>query len=192
MDSINRHISKFSAVIDTNVLLSAAARDIILRLAEKDTFTIRWSTIILEELENNLQAKLELSPEQARSLINALTNAFPHACVPEINVDPVHISAEHDKHIVAAAVQSGSEVIITQNIKDFPEEELAHYHITAQTPDEFLMHHFTLEETKTVQTVHELLSDLHEPPISLLEFLDHLETIGIISFANALRNTDVR
>lgn len=192
MDSINRHISKFSAVIDTNVLMSAAARDIILRLSEKDTFTVRWSNIILDELEKNLQAKLGLSPEQSHNLICALTTAFPQANVPKINIDPIQISAEQDKHVVAAAVQSASEVIITQNIKDFPPEELSHYHIEVQTPDEFLMHHFTLEETKTVQTVQELLLDLQKTPMEINDFLNHLESIGIINFANALRNIDIK
>jgi predicted nucleic acid-binding protein len=58
MDSINQHIRKFSIVLDTNVLYAAPVRDIILRLAEKETFSVHWSEQILQELGRNLEKNL--------------------------------------------------------------------------------------------------------------------------------------
>jgi len=186
MDSINQHISKFSIIIDTNVLYSAPLRDIILRLAEKETFSVHWSEYTLIELRRNLSQKNGMPEDKIEKLIQRITTAFPDACVLNPNIDPIKLTAKEDRHIVAAAIQSHAEVIVTQNISDFPEDELSFYNIEAQTPDEFLVHHFTLEETKTVRTVSELLKDLTNPPYSTDEYLTILEQVGAVAFAQLL------
>jgi predicted nucleic acid-binding protein len=189
MDSINQHIRKFSIVLDTNVLYAAPVRDIILRLAEKETFSVHWSEQILQELGRNLEKKPGLSQDKIESLITELTRAFPDARIDTQNIDPIKLSAEEDKHVVATAIQSQSEVIVTQNISDFPSSELALYNLEAQTPDEFLVHHFTLEETKTVRTVTDLLTDLSNPPYTPEEYLSTLEQVGLVTFAQLLRTS---
>jgi len=189
MDSINQHIRKFSIVLDTNVLYAAPVRDIILRLAEKETFSVHWSEQILQELGRNLEKKPGLSQDKIESLITELTRAFPDACIDTQNIDPIKLSAEEDKHVVATAIQSQSEVIVTQNISDFPSSELTLYNLEAQTPDEFLVHHFTLEETKTVRTVTELLTDLSNPSYTSEEYLSTLEQVGLVTFAQLLRTS---
>lgn len=189
MDSINQHISKFSIVLDTNVLFSAPARDTILRLAEKETFSVHWSEHIIQELRRNLEKKHNLPSDRIQNLITELTSAFPDACADTPNIDPIKLSAVEDKHVVATAIQSQAEVIVTQNIKDFPSSELALYNLEAQTPDEFLVHHFTLEETKTVRAVTELLSDLTDPSYTPEEYLSKLEQVGIVAFAQLLRTS---
>jgi hypothetical protein len=45
---------------------------------------------------------------------------------------------EKDRHVVAVAVMSRSQVIVTSNIQDFPDTALDPFGISAQTPDEFL------------------------------------------------------
>jgi hypothetical protein len=40
--------------------------------------------------------------------------------------------------MLAAAIQSGAETIITNNLKDFPERILNHFNIEAVSPDHFL------------------------------------------------------
>lgn len=187
MDSINQNISKFSIIIDTNVLYSAPLRDILLRLAEKETFSVHWSEHTLTELKRNLSDTNGMPNDKIENLIDKITTAFPDACVSNPDIDPIKLTAEEDKHIVAAAIQSHAEVIVTQNISDFPESELSLYNIEAQTPDEFLVHHFTLEETKTVRTVSELLKDLTNPPYSPEEYLTILEQVGAVAFAQLLR-----
>lgn len=187
MDSINQHISKFSIIIDTNVLYSAPLRDILLRLAEKETFSVHWSEYTLTELKQNLSEKNGMPNEKIENLVTEITKAFPDACVSNPDINPIKLTAEEDKHIVAAAIQSHAEVIVTQNISDFPANELAFYNIEAQTPDEFLVHHFTLEETKTVRTITELLEDLINPSYSTEEYLAKLEGVGAVAFAQQLR-----
>jgi predicted nucleic acid-binding protein len=43
-----------------------------------------------------------------------------------------------DRHVLAAAFTAQTDVIVTNNIKDFRENDLAPWNIKAQSPDEFL------------------------------------------------------
>jgi len=38
------------------------------------------------------------------------------------------------RHILAAAIHSGAQVIVTANVRDFPAEDLADFNIEAKTP----------------------------------------------------------
>ncbi len=43
-----------------------------------------------------------------------------------------------DRHVLAAAIVSGAEIIVTRNLRDFPAGELDRYGIAAQHPDVFV------------------------------------------------------
>jgi hypothetical protein len=45
-----------------------------------------------------------------------------------------------DRHVLAAAVRAGAQVLVTDNVRDFPARSLAPYDIEIQTADEFLTH----------------------------------------------------
>ena len=44
-----------------------------------------------------------------------------------------------DRHVLAAAIVSRSDVILTYNLKDFPAQDLSLHGIEAQHPDEFVV-----------------------------------------------------
>jgi hypothetical protein len=78
---------------------------------------------------------------------------------------------EKDRHVLAVAVMSRSQVIVTSNIKDFPEKALDPFGIEAQTPDEFLTHLFYLNSRLMVEILTEQAQDLDDPPMSVPEVL---------------------
>lgn len=58
---------------------------------------------------------------------------------------PSMTNHEKDRHVLAAAVRSGAETIVTYNLKDFPRSALASYSITAQGPSTFLKNLYELD-----------------------------------------------
>ena len=79
-----------------------------------------------------------------------------------------------DRHVLAAAVVTTSQVIVTQNLKDFPSDSLAPFHIEAQSPDDFLMHLFHLTPESMIRILAEQAEDLNNLPKSLPELLETL------------------
>jgi hypothetical protein len=67
-----------------------------------------------------------------------------------INIDP------KDRHIVSTAICSDSQVILTNNIKHFPQEDLKQFSIEAQTPDEFLVNILNLSYKKVLKIFEEM------------------------------------
>lgn len=45
---------------------------------------------------------------------------------------------EYDSHVIAAAIKCRADLIVTENIKDFPRSVLEQYGIEAKTSDEFI------------------------------------------------------
>ena len=69
---------------------------------------------------------------------------FRRLARPEELIERLELSDANDRHVSAAAVRSGADVIVTQNLKDFPEEKLDPYGIEAQHPDTFITFLFDL------------------------------------------------
>jgi hypothetical protein len=79
------------------------------------------------------------------NLREALVENFEHL-IPAIELpDP------DDRHVVAAAMHAGAELIITFNGKDFPAAELQKYNVSAQHPDDFIFDLFDLNAAKVLQ-----------------------------------------
>jgi len=131
--------SSLVAVTDTCSIFPQTLRDVLLRTAEAELYRLRWSEVILDELSRNLQEERGLTEGQAQHLLIAMRRAFPEATVTGYE-HLVGSMTNHpgDRHVLAAAVHAGAQVIITDNLRDFPNEALAPFNIEAQTPDEFL------------------------------------------------------
>jgi hypothetical protein len=51
-----------------------------------------------------------------------------------------------DRHVLAAAIRSSAQTIVTFNLKHFPAEALRQYDIEAMHPDDFLVNQFHLDQ----------------------------------------------
>lgn len=180
-------MSSFVAVIDTCSLFPYSLRDTLLRAAEAELYRLRWSEDILEELRRNLQEERGLTEEQAEHLITQMRAAFPDATVTGYE-RLVGSMTNHpdDRHVLATAVCAGAQVIITNNLKDFPAESRAPYHIEAQTPDEFLEYLYDLAPDTLAQIVIQQNADMTRKPEPLSRTLDRLEK-SAAGFVSQLR-----
>ena len=78
-------------------------------------------------------------------------------------------------------------MIVTCNLADFPPEALNTFDIEAQHPDEFILHLLDLTPGLVIEAAHNHRTSLKNPPKTVEEYLDSLESQGLTQTASALR-----
>ncbi len=181
--------SDFPVVLDANVLIQAAVRDTLLRLSEQRLFLCRWSEEILEEVCRTLVGKRGLSADKAARLLEQLRTHFPDACVGPgyKELIPAMKNDEKDRHVIAAAVFCKAEVILTYNVRHFPEESVGPFNICVKTPDEYLLDIYSLAPQQAVHALHEQGADLN-PPRDIQGVLQGLERCRCDQFVRLVRD----
>lgn len=102
----------FPAFLDTCVLYGANLNDTLLRIAEEDAFSPQWSPDVVEELCRNLSMIPNLPAGAADRRVKAMTDAFPEAMVEGYEpLIPIMTCDPKDRHVLAAAVHSDSQVL---------------------------------------------------------------------------------
>ena len=139
--------SGYQAILDACVLVNPALRDTLLRLTElPQSYLPRWSADIIAETKRTLETKLHVPSEKTAYLERELRKHFPDAWVEGYeSLIPVMGNHPKDRHVLAVAVRTGAQAIVTLNLKDFPEEALSPWDVIAQSPDDFLIHQYHLD-----------------------------------------------
>jgi len=167
----------FIALVDSCVFIQAAVRDTILRAAESEQFDMRiaFSENILDEVRRNLVAHLDVPAHDAEDLISTIPEVFEDGLV-EGYEDHIPVMQNHpkDRHVLAAAVRAEAAVIVTSNVKDFPDSACAPYDIQVQTPDQFLLDLWTVAPQIMAHILGEQAQSLKNPPVTLNQLLDNL------------------
>jgi predicted nucleic acid-binding protein len=128
------------AVLDACVLYPTVLREILQGAAEAGLYQPVFSDRILREW---VLATAKLGPEApalAEGEAAVLRTAFPRALVrehPEIEAR-LHLPDPNDHHVLATAIASGADAIVTFNAQDFPGHALAAEGIVRRDPDGFL------------------------------------------------------
>ena len=182
-------VNRFTVLYDACVLYPAPLRDLLLRLALTDLYRARWSDAIHEEwIRAVLRNRPDLSRQQlerTRALMNAhvrdaLVDGY-QALIPALNLrDP------EDRHVLAAAIQCGADLILTFNLGDFPEQVLATHGISACHPDPFLVDQLNLDSERVCAAILQNRSSLKNPPKTVDEYLKTLKLQGLPEFSQAV------
>ena len=91
-----------------------------------------------------------------------------------------------DRHVLALAIKTNEDLIITNNIKDFPKEVLASFDIKAKIPDDFLTDIIDLNKELSLAAFRKLLLNKKQPPLDEYEVLDILRKNGLQNTADYL------
>lgn len=162
----------FKVVLDANVLYPFSLRDTLLRAASEGLFQLHWSDQILEEARRSLVKSGRMTVDQAKRLRSAMEAAFPESMVTDHEPLIAAMSNdEKDRHVVAAAVKAGAQVIVTSNLKHFRELPEG---IEAQSPDDFLCNLLELDADGMVALLQAQAAALQKPKRSYAELLDGL------------------
>lgn len=141
---------RFVVVYDACVLYPAPLRDLLMWLANTGLFAARWSDQIQDEWVRNLAAKRPEIAEQLSRTVALMNQAVPDAVVTghEPLIEALTLPDPDDRHVLAAAIRVGAQLIITNNLKDFPGDYLATFGIEPVHPDEFIVQQFDLHEAE--------------------------------------------
>lgn len=167
----------FQAVLDANVLLPAPLRDTLLRLAEADLYVPKWSERILAEVAKNLVESGRTDAERAARVTETMAAAFPEAMVPTglvSRVEPAMANDPKDRHVLAAAVGVGGEVVVTKNLEDFPPTACEPLGIQAVSPDDFLVDLYHVDPSAALRALSDQAAALTKPPLTPREVLDYI------------------
>jgi len=166
----------YSALLDANVLHPQILCDLLLRLAEHDVFRPLWSAEILEEtVESILRRRSGLDPRLLHKRMDAMDEAFPDACVSGFeHLIPTMPEMGEDAHVLAAALFAEADVIVTDNVKDFPPHIAPRFEIDVKTADKFLVQQWWLDPRLVAAVIVEQSAGTRRPhivPPRLLEAL---------------------
>jgi predicted nucleic acid-binding protein len=145
--------------------------DVLLQAAANGFYQVYWSEVILDEALRNLVEDGRTSEDKAARLVATMRRGFPEAQVRDFeSLIPSMRNDEKDRHVVAAAVKAGAQVIVTSNTRDFYDLPSG---IEIQTPDEFLSNLFDLDRPR-IGGLETLAQRYQKPPMEIPRILDAL------------------
>jgi predicted nucleic acid-binding protein len=182
-------MSYYTALLDANVLYPAPVRDIFLQLAQTDLFKAKWSQDIHREW---IEALLRNEPHRDRSRLENTRNLMDRAVRDCLVTDyqslipSLHLPDPDDRHVLAAAIVGRCDVIVTYNLKHFPESALSPFHIEVQHPDVFLSNHLHLAPGLFCGAIRKIRLRLTKSPFTEAEYISNLTRVGLTETATAL------
>lgn len=160
-------------LIDACVLANFPVCDLLLRLAESPRmYRPIWSMDILDEVHRTQVTKLKWDIKIADSFQDALLSSFPEAIISGYDsIIPNMTAHEKDRHVLAAAVYSRCSLIVTFNLRHFPEKALKPWGVKASHPDEFLLMLYKLDSELVNDHLEAIARKRHTDVRDLLELM---------------------
>ena len=122
--------------LDTCVLFPPILRNLLLGLADAGVFTPCWSEGVAAEWLHVTARKGEAGAFEALARMRA---RWPLGQGPAGAPERLDLPDAADHHVLAAAIATGAQVLLTLNLRDFPRRALAQHGLRAVAPDEFVM-----------------------------------------------------
>jgi hypothetical protein len=89
---------------------------------------------------------------------------------------------------LAAAIKTNANVIVTNNIKDFPKDYLSSFGLTAKTVDDFLTDIIDLNPEEAIKAFQEMVLNRRNPDLDEYQVLNILRKQGLTATANFLHS----
>lgn len=180
----------FVVLYDACVLYPAAVRDLLIRVANAGIVQGRWTERILDETFRNIaEQRPDLSPDNLARTRHLMTRAVPDCLVTDYESleASLVLPDPDDRHVLAAAIRAGAQVIVTTNLRDFPEAALAPYDIEAKHPDDFILDSIDIAPGAVIECLVRQAAALRQPPQTPGEVVDTLRDAGLVRSAARLR-----
>ena len=180
-------MSNFTVVYDACVFYPAPVRDLLMQLVTTQLFRARWTEHIHDEWTRSVLAeRTDLSPTVLQRTRDLMNTAVPDCLVAGYDglIDSLHLPDPDDRHVLAAAIRTGAQAIVTFNLKDFPPETLEPYEIFAEHPDDFIYNLIDLSASAVLTSIKTIRARLKNPPRSSQEYVHTLRHQKLIKTAS--------
>jgi predicted nucleic acid-binding protein len=160
-----------------------------LELAATGLFRAKWTNAIHDEwIGALLKNRKDLNAEKLARTRELMDRAIPDCLVDgyEGLIDGLKLRDTKDRHVLAAAIHSHCDAIITFNLGDFPKAALEQYDLEVQHPDEFIHHQFSLNLPGVLVAARNCRMRLKNPPIGAADYLRILRTQSLLRTATEL------
>jgi len=161
------------AVLDACVLIPMPVADTLLRLAEPPAlYEARWTEEILAEVTRTLVVRFGKTRERALYREAAMREFFPDSMVA--NYEPLVAQMTNhpkDRHVLAAAVASRADYLVTFNLKDFVSEPALSHGVVVTGPSSFLKQLVALDRDAVEERLHQQATAIGISRSDLLERL---------------------
>jgi predicted nucleic acid-binding protein len=181
--------SRYTAVLDANVLYPNLVRDCLISLAVAGLYSARWTEQINDEWIRNLKSKRPELSDKVDKIKVLMNESVPDCLIDnyEAYIPTLTLPDAKDRHVLAAAIAGHADAIVTANLKDFPKDIIADYNIEAVHPDDFIMNQLELLPREALLTVKQVRARMKNPPICAADFILMIEKSGLPQTALHLR-----
>lgn len=187
--------NRYTAFIDACALAGALKRNLLLTLAAAEFFRLRWSRPVLDETQAAIRDILSNKgdPDPAAAALRArgaMERAFEDATVDGFD-DFLALCAwlpdQTDAHVLAAALKTKADVLVTDNVKHFPAERLAAFGLDVRTADAFIADTAMLDEGRAVPAIRQMREEFQRPHLTADKLLLRMEAVGLTETVDVLR-----
>jgi len=180
----------FTVVYDANVLYPNTLRDLLIRIAQSGTVQAKWTNAILDEMAAALRRNRPDIPAEKIERLRELMNKAVRACLVsgyEPLIEGLKLPDPEDRHVLAAAIMAGAQVIVTRNLRDFPAADLEPWNIEAKSPDAFVLDQIHINLQAVAASIRQIADSRTNPPAAVEDILTQLERDGLVESTVALR-----
>lgn len=178
-----------SVFLDASALYPSLLRNILMRLALRNLFRAFWSERVQDEWTRAvLRDRPHLRPERLERTRRLMDENINDASVGgyEHLIETLTLPDADDRHVLAAAIHCGASVIVTANLRDFPNDVLALHGIEAHHPDAFLFALFKTAPNDVLAALRELRCDFEKPAMTPAALLAAMSRQGLPASADVL------
>ena len=181
--------SRFTAILDANVLYPQLIRDTLLSLAVAGLYHARWSQAIHDEWTRNLAKDRPELAAKLPAVVELMNASVPDCLVThhEKLIPSIEWPDPDDRNVVAAAIVGHADAIVTFNTKDFAPDVLQSYGIEVQHPDEILMNQLKLQKIPALSAIKKMRARWTNPERRALALIAAFEKRGLPLTADLLR-----
>lgn len=164
----------FIVLLDATALYPNTLRNVLLTAHDRGLYQAKFSDMILAEVRN---AVLRKYPDAKMDrTIDLIRKHFGDSLVENYErLIPAMTNDADDRHVLAAAVACGAQLIVSDNLSDFPEKCCAPYNIDVKTADEFLLDLWDLDADLVISTLKEVAGETVRPALDVAGILRNLQ-----------------